>query len=166
MGAIPAVVYSGSLERIDFGEEVEDKGFCWLNLARGQTTWEFVRVHARPFRTIKVDAREEDDPTAAVIAKIGERDIEGAVVRVLIRLREGQEAALRRREIERALERAESIAAISTEVERETRIAGVGSTPEALTPLQWTERYFVSKNKPPERVRQVLKAAEGLFNDE
>jgi len=166
MGVIPPLVYSGSLERIDFGEEVEDKGFCWLDLARGATRWEFVRVHARPFRTIKVDAREEDDPTAAVVAKIGERDIEGAVVRVLIRLREGQEAALRRREVERALERAESIAAISTEVERETRIAGVGSTPEALTPLQWTERYFVSKNKSPERVRQVLKAAEGLFNDE
>jgi exonuclease SbcD len=162
----PPVVYSGSLERIDFGEEVEDKGFCWLNLARGATTWEFVRVHARPFRTIKVDAREEDDPTAAVIAKIGERDIEGAVVRVVIRLREGQEAALRRREIERALEEAESIAAISTEVERETRIVGVGSTPEALTPLEWTERYFVSKNKPPERIQQLLKAAEGLFNQE
>ncbi len=165
-GRTPPVVYSGSLERIDFGEEVEDKGFCWLNLARGATAWEFVRVHARPFRTIKVDAREEDDPTAAVIAKIEERDVEGAVVRVVIRLREGQEAALRRREIERALEEAEGIAAISTEVERETRIAGVGATPEALTPLEWTERYFVSKNKSPERVRQLLRAAEGLFNDE
>jgi exonuclease SbcD len=164
--SLPPVVYSGSLERIDFGEEVEDKGFCWLNLARGATTWEFVRVKARPFRTIKVDAREEDDPTAAVIAKIGERDVEGAVVRVLIRLREGQEAALRRREIERALAGAESIAAISTEVERETRLAGVGSTPEALTPLEWMERYFVSKNKAPEQVRQLLKAAETLFNDE
>lgn len=165
-GRTPPVVYSGSLERIDFGEEVEDKGFCWLNLARGATSWEFVRVHARPFRTIRVDAREEDNPTAAVIAKIEERDIEGAVVRVVIRLREGQEAALRRREIERALEEAESIAAISTEVERETRVAGVGATPEALTPLEWTERFFVSKNKPPERVRQLLSAAEGLFNDE
>ncbi len=163
---MPPVVYSGSLERIDFGEEVEDKGFCWLNLARGATSWEFVRVHARPFRTIKVDAREEDDPTAAVIAKIEERDIEGAVVRVVIRLREGQEAALRRREIERALEEAESIAAISTEVERETRVAGVGATPEALTPLEWTERFFASKNKSPERVRQLLSAAAGLFNDE
>ncbi len=162
----PPVVYSGSLERIDFGEEVEDKGFCWINLARGQTHWEFVKVHARPFRTIKIDAREEDDPTAAVVNKIESRDIEGAVVRVLIRLREGQEAALRRREIERALAGAESIAAISTEVERETRVVGVGSTPEALTPLEWTERFFVSKNKPTERVQRLLKAAESLFYEE
>jgi exonuclease SbcD len=162
----PPVVYSGSLERIDFGEEVEDKGFCWLSLARGQTAWEFVRVHARPFRTIKVDAREEDDPTAAVIAKIEERDIEGAVVRVIIRLREGQEAALRRREVERALAGAESIAAITAEVERETRIAGVGSAPEALTPLEWTERYFTAKNKTPERIRKLLAAAQTLLQDD
>jgi len=160
------VIYSGSLERIDFGEEVEDKGFCWLNLARGATTWEFVRVRARPFRTIRVDAREADDPTAAVIAKIAERDIEGAVVRVLVRLREEQEAALRRREIERALAGAESLAAINLEVERETRLAGVGPTPEALTPLQWTERYFASKHKPPERAQKLLAAAQGLFEDD
>ena len=167
MGAIPPVVYSGSLERIDFGEEVEDKGFCWVNLARGATTWEFVQVHARPFRTLKVDAREEEDPTAAVVAKIRSRDIEGAIVRVLIRLREGQESALRRREVEQALAAAANVAAISTEVERETRVPGVGSTPEALTPMQWMERYFLAKNKAPERVQKLLRVAESLVsNDE
>jgi exonuclease SbcD len=165
-GRTPPVVYSGSLERIDFGEEAEDKGFCWVSLARGATHWEFVKVQARPFRTLHVDAREEDDPTAAVLSEIQRRDIAGAVVRVQIRVREGQEAALRRRDIERALEAAESIAAISVEVERETRLAGLGAAPEALTPLEWTEKYFLSKNKPPERVKQLLRAAQTLFEDE
>ncbi len=166
-GAIPPIVYSGSLERIDFGEEVEGKGFCWLNLVRGATTWEFVTVHARPFRTLKVDAREEQDPTAAVVAKIRSRDIEDAIVRVLIRLREGQETTLRRREVEQALAPAANIAAITVEVERETRVPGVGSTPEALTPLQWMERYFVAKGKSPERVKKLLRVAERLVsNDE
>jgi DNA repair protein SbcD/Mre11 len=160
---IPPIVYSGSLERIDFGEEVEEKGFCWLHLERGATAWEFIRVHARPFRTIKVDAREEDDPTAAVLETLQARNIEGAVVRLLIRLREGQESALRRREIENALTKAENIAAITTEVERESRLIGAGESAEALTPLEWTERYFASKNKSPERIQKLLKAAEKLF---
>src|SRR5258706_241295 len=102
-GTPPPIVYSGSLERIDFGEEVEDKGFCWVKLARSATQWEFRRVRARPFRSINVDVREEDDPTAAAVAAIQARGIEGAVVRVNIAAREGQEAALRRRELEAAL---------------------------------------------------------------
>src|SRR5688572_21769446 len=100
---VPPIVYAGSLERIDFGEEVEAKGFCWLNLVRGASTWQFCPVQARPFRTIKVDAREEADPTAAVLAAIQARDIDGAIVRVAVQLKEGQEAMLHRREVEQAL---------------------------------------------------------------
>lgn len=160
---LPPVVYSGSLERIDFGEEVEDKGFCWLNLERGATRWDFVKVHARPFRTIKIDVRGELDPTAAVINKLQERDLTDAIVRVIIRMDEGQEAALRRREVEAALTGVANIAAISTEVDRATRVAGVGSAPEALTPEQWLERYFDAKKKTPERAQKLLTVARSLI---
>jgi exonuclease SbcD len=162
----PPIVYSGSLERIDFGEEAEEKGFCWLNLARGETTWEFCRVKARPFRTVRVDAREEADPTGAVTAAIAARNIAGAVVKVVIELREGQEAVLRRREIEAALAQAASVAGISVEVERTTRLTGLGVSPETLTPLEWVERYFEAKQKPPERMRKLLQAAEGVLRGE
>ena len=160
---LPPIVYSGSLERIDFGEEVEDKGFCWLNLVRGATTWQFVQVKARPFRTINVDARAEADPTAAVLAAIATRRIDDAIVRIAVQLREGQEASLHRREIEQALAAANAIAAISVDVERETRLIGLGASPEALTPLQWLDRYLSARNKPPERLQRLLEAAEGLL---
>ena len=70
-GRYPAMVYSGSLERIDFGEEKEAKGFCWVELEKGNTTWQFVEVNARPFVTISLDVREEDDPTLAAQARTG-----------------------------------------------------------------------------------------------
>ncbi len=162
---LPPIVYSGSLERIDFGEEAEDKGFCWLELARGATTWRFVRVNARPFRTVEVDARDEADPLRAVLAAIAACRIEGAIVKVKVLLREGQEASLPRREIEQALAPAMSIAALSLEVERETRLANLGLTPEALTPLQWLERYLEARNKPPERIKRLLDAAGELLDN-
>jgi hypothetical protein len=118
---------------------------------------------ARAFRSINVDAREEDDPTAAVVAAILSRDIGDAVVRVQIQLREGQEAVLRRREIETALAPACTIAAISVEVDRSTRLPGIGVSPESLTPIKWVERYFAARQKPPEQVARLLRAAEGLL---
>jgi exonuclease SbcD len=164
----PPVVYSGSLERIDFGEEMEDKGFCWISLERGRTTWEFVKVSARPFVTIKVDGRDEADPTSAVIAKIQSRSLKGAIVRVSVKLKEAQVASLREREIEKALREAEvnNIAAIGKDVERETRAQLGGASPETLTPAQLVEKYFMSKGRSPEEAAKYVKAAESLFNVE
>jgi exonuclease SbcD len=159
----PPIVYSGSLERIDFGEEVEPKGFCWVSLARGGTEWEFKTVNARPFRSVHVDARTEADPTAAVVAALQEKDLAGAVVRVVVQLEEGQEAGLRRREVEAALAHCAYIAAVSVEVERSTRLTGLGASPESLTPVQWVERYFEARQKPPERVAVLVQAAEELL---
>ena len=34
----PAVVYSGSIERVDFGERKEDKGFCFVKIIEKGTT--------------------------------------------------------------------------------------------------------------------------------
>ena len=42
-GAQPPVVYAGSIERIDFGEEREDKGFVWAQVEKGAC-----HVHLRP----------------------------------------------------------------------------------------------------------------------
>jgi exonuclease SbcD len=161
----PPIVYPGSLERIDFGEEADPKGFCWVELAQGASTWRFVPVQARPFRTVEADVRRAPDPTAAVLAAIEARDIADAIVRVQIKLREGQEAVLRQREIEAALGRA-NLAVINKEIERETRIPGVGANPESLTPLQWIERYFAAKNKSPEQIEQLVRAAESLLHED
>jgi exonuclease SbcD len=164
----PPVVYSGSLERIDFGEEVEDKGFCWINLERGKTTWQFIEAHARAFVTIKVDGRDEADPTSVVVAKIHNRTLKDAVVRVTVRLKESQVASLREREIEKALREAEvnTIAAIGKDVDRETRAQLGGVSPETLTPAQLVERYFLTKGRSPEEAARYAQAAQDLFKSD
>ncbi len=56
----PPVVYSGSIERIDFGEWREDKGFVLAEVTRGHTEWRFVPLETRPFHdwTVRVDEAE------------------------------------------------------------------------------------------------------------
>ncbi len=164
----PPVVYSGSLERIDFGEEVEDTGFCWIELDRGKIKWDFIKVKARSFVTIKIDIRDSGDAVSAVQAKIKSRDLNGAIARVIIKLHAHQEASLRERDIEKLLREAGvyTIAAITKDVERETRTPLNTSSPETLTPAQLVERYFLSKDKSADETAQYVKAAESLFNSE
>ena len=47
--ASPPVVYAGSIDRVDFGEEHEDKGWVLVDLPeKGRAEWEFRKVAARP----------------------------------------------------------------------------------------------------------------------
>jgi exonuclease SbcD len=164
---VPPVVYSGSMERIDFGEEREPKGFCWVELARGRTTWQFHRLRARPFKTIRLDLRASDDPTRDAVETIQEEHLDGAVVRVLLTLTLETDARLNVGMVRDALVRggAGYIAAIRREVEQPAR-ARLGAKAEELTDLELVERYFMSKDTPAERRAALLRAAEALFAPE
>ncbi len=160
-GRSPAVVYSGSLERIDFGEEAEEKGFCWAEVQRGHCEWSFVPVHARPFKTLKVDIRRASDPTQAAIDQL-EPVPEGSVVRVMVSLRAEQQAGLRDREVEAALPQAASFSLVrQVEIENRARLGDLAA--EALTPEALVRAYFETRNTPPERIEVLLSAAGELI---
>jgi exonuclease SbcD len=170
----PPVVYAGSLERIDFGEEGQPKGFCWVELVRGPTggarrsggtTWEFVRVNARPFLTIRADVRGDDDPTQTVLETIAHHDLSEAVVRLVVQTTLESEARLHDREIEKALAPASYVAAFVKETERPERVRLGGAAPESLTPAELLARYLESKSTPPERAQTLLRYAETIFVD-
>ncbi len=160
----PPIVYSGSLERIDFGEEDQEKGFCWVDLAREKTAWRFVPVEARPFHTLRIDARDTPDPTAAVLAELEGVSLEGAIVRVIVQLQTEQEAALRDREIEQALRMA-AHASLVREVETEVRARLGDLEPQALTSLELVELYFQSREVEEERLDALLAKAEELVQE-
>lgn len=158
----PPVVYSGSLERIDFGEEGEEKGFCWVELRRNETTWSFVPVNARPFRTVSIDVRTEEDPTAVIVDVLEKSETENAVIRLQVQLRADQMPGLREREIEGALAETTSFT-VTREIEDDARTRLGDLSPEALTPLELIERYFESRDVEPERIKALLAKAGELL---
>ena len=166
----PPIVYSGSIERIDFGEEYEPKGFVVAEISDAATTWEFVPGHrrqARPFLTVRVDVREVPDPTEAVVAAIRQSgDLSETVVRVIVKLRQEQESQLLEREVKRALEDAYFVAALQKDVERVDRQRLGGVPVEGLTPMQLLERYLEVKNVAPERAKILLEHAEALMRED
>lgn len=163
---VPPVVYSGSMERIDFGEEGDPKGFCWVELSRQATTWQFVEVDARPFVTLKADLRDDPNPTQTVMHMLERYNLRNAIVRVLLQLTPESEARFNEAAIRDALRRASAfyVAAIRKEVEQPAR-ARLGASPEGLTHLELLERYLMSREIPLDRRAELLEAAAAIFEE-
>ncbi len=166
----PMVVYSGSLQRVDFSEEGDEKGFCVIDLdpaaplGQRMTKFEFHKLDARSFVTVDVTVEPQDvDPTATVVRAIARKEIAGAVVRVRISLAAESDAHLKETEIRAALEPAHFIASISREVAgtRRTRISP--SEGEDLQPMQALGLYLDSRNIEGERREKIMRKAEELM---
>jgi DNA repair protein SbcD/Mre11 len=90
----PAVVYPGSIERVDFSEEKEEKGYILVTIEPTtqpasksfETSWEFCPLPVRTFRTIKIDVSQSEQPQADILAAISKVDINDVVVRLIYQL--------------------------------------------------------------------------------
>jgi exonuclease SbcD len=169
----PPVVYSGSLQRVDFSEEGEAKGFCVVDLdlsaPQGQrlADFQFQQVKARPFVTIDVKVLPgEAEPTQAVLRAIAQTDVADAVVRVRVTLPAELAPQLREGDIREALKPAHYIAAISREVEgtRRTRLGAAAA--QGLQPMEALRSYLASRRMEPRRQEALLRYAEELMAEE
>ena len=126
----PPVVYPGSIERINFGEEKDDKGVCLVNIEKGKTSYEFIPVPARKFVTIDITISEGQDPTDTLIKEIEKCDLAEAVARIFYTLPGEKKNLLDFNRINTALEEAFLITTIA----------------EKTKPLERVQRAEISEN--------------------
>ncbi len=174
----PPVVYSGSLERVDFGEEEDEKGFYLVEIEPDQpagsrlVSFDFHPIMGRRFLTINVNIESEDaDPTVMVLRAIhpdGEDKVSGAIVRLQISLPAEIEGQLRDNDIRDALKEAHYFT-IAKDVRRESRLRlGLEQrTAEEITPLEALKTYLEGKEPPvpPERIKLLLEYGEKLIQE-
>jgi exonuclease SbcD len=86
----PAITYAGSLERVDFGEEKEDKGFIHVVLERKKVDFKFHSIDPRPFVTVEADLTNSENPTARLVEKIEKAIKPGCVLRVRYKINQEQ----------------------------------------------------------------------------
>ena len=169
----PYVVYAGSLQRVDFGEERDDKGFCVIDIDTAQPRgsrlrdFEFVKSSARRFLTIAVKlAAGDDDPTATVIKRIQSEPIEGAIVRLQLTLPAELEGHLRDADIRQALGGAHHIASISKDVLDRPRTRLGDAETVGISPKQALQLYIETRNVPQARAALLMQHAESLIDEQ
>lgn len=85
-GGIP-IVYSGSIDRVDFGERKEEKGFCVVSISNDKkTSFEFIQIATRPFIQIDVVLSETEEQTSQILSEIRKLNIKDAIVKITYKL--------------------------------------------------------------------------------
>jgi len=170
----PPVVYAGSLERLDFSEEGDEKGFYVVEIepdletGNRQVSFDFHPVTGRRFVTININVEPQDtDPTSTVLKAIGEQEdkVSDAIVRLNISLPAEIEGQLRDNDIRDAVKEAHYFT-IAKDIERETRLRLGQWTAEEITPLDALRTYLESKKVSPERTKILLEYGERMIQEE
>ncbi|MGK7933342.1 MAG: exonuclease subunit SbcD [Microcystaceae cyanobacterium] len=160
----PPVVYPGSIERVDFSEEKEDKGYVLLDIEKGQVNWQFCPLPVRKFCTVEVDVSQADDPQDRVIKAIADKEIEDAVVRLIYHIRSEQLDLIHPPNLHHALKTAHHYT-IRPELKSQLarpRIPELGVN-QSLDPLEALKTYLASQDNLKEMTDDLLAAAEQLL---
>jgi len=167
----PPVVYAGSLERLDFSEVEDEKGFYLVDIEPGgengkrKVSFDFHPVVGRRFVTINVDIKEPDiEPTATVLKAIAEEQdrVKDSIVRLQVSLPAEIEGQLRDNDIRNALREAHYFA-IAKDIKRESRLRLGQWAAEEITPYDALKAYLEAHKVAPERAKVLLEYGEKLI---
>lgn len=162
----PAVVYSGSIERIDFGERKEEKGFCLVSIPeKGKATYEFIPVKTRPFIQIEVKLISGISQTDQLIDAIKKHDMRDAIVKIIYHIPSGKKDMVDLKTVEIACKDALhliGIIPVHSFENREKRNCALKITmdlPELLG------NYFAAKPELNEKRQDLIEKALTLWQD-
>jgi len=112
LNAVPPVIYPGSIERVDWGEAGEEKGFVIADIHKGvPTVWNMIPLETRPMLDYVVQLESKEDIYRIIYRSMGEKDeaesdnIEkddpGVMIRIKLQYPEQWAALINNQEIER-----------------------------------------------------------------
>jgi exonuclease SbcD len=94
-GAHPPVVYPGSIERVDFGEVNEEKGYIIAEIEKGHCKYKWHKLPIRKFIDRSVILEDEIDVNEKLLAALpAEEELKDAIVRLKVTYPQGYEVLI------------------------------------------------------------------------
>ncbi|MGD1874285.1 MAG: exonuclease subunit SbcD [Mastigocoleus sp.] len=163
----PPVIYPGSIERVDFSEEKEDKGYVIVELEPGSAKWEFCTLPVRRFSTIEVDVSKSKDPQTAIIKAIEKQEINDAVVRLIYKLRSEQIDLIDTAALHEALSTAHTHTiqpSLLSQLAR-PRVPELTAS-SSIDPIEALKKYLSSREDLQDIVDPMMEAAQKLMGED
>ena len=163
----PPVIYPGSIERVDFSEEKEEKGYVMVELEKGNVGWEFCHLPARKFRTIEVDLSKSDDPQSVLLRAIAKYNLEETVVRLIYKLRSEQLDLIENSAIHKALTTAHHYTIQPELISQlaKPRIPELSAS-SSIDPMEALRTYLNNREDLKDIATSMLEAAENLLAED
>ncbi len=142
----PALIYSGSIERIDFGERKEEKGFCLVTISeKNQTTHEFIQTPTRPFLQIEVTLESGIPQTPQILAELKKYHLTNAVIKIIYHVPADQKDTVDLKAIQHACADAMYVVGIIPIRPQTVRERRIGKTEVSMELPTLLGAYFDSK---------------------
>jgi len=163
------LIYSGSIDRIDFGERKEKKGFVDVIIqTKGVIDYNFIEIPIRPFLQFEVFLKL-GNPTQQIIDVLAKNDLNNAVVKIIYHIHDADKEQVNLPAIEKACSSAYYIAGIIPQSEPKIRLKRsdgcIVNSPVGLdfnAQLSW---YFDLKPETKSRKEIFLKKINDLLQD-
>ncbi|MBV8717004.1 MAG: exonuclease SbcCD subunit D [Chloroflexi bacterium] len=168
--AAPQMVYAGSIDRVDFGEQDEPKGWVYVEIPeKGRAEFDFRTVRARPFLTI--DARvESENATEDVVRAIVRHAnaLNDAVVRLRLDIPPERFSELREDDIRAQLKSAYYVAPIerTNRQNPRNRWGSAGAEIQRAGPLEALALYLEYQKVESARREVLLRYARALMTED
>ena len=157
----PPVVYSGSIERIDFGEVEDDKFFVIADVEKGHTHVEWRKLDGiRPFIDRFLRLEKQENITQQIISALpAKENLEGAIIRLTLEYPRDWEPL-----IDEASLGEYTSGAFEFHLQKKPLIDTRIRLPEnqtigSLSPLELLEKYLLASHVDPEDIDELKKLA-------
>ncbi|MCK9246339.1 MAG: exonuclease SbcCD subunit D [Anaerolineaceae bacterium] len=164
-GAHPPVVYPGSIERVDFGEVNEEKGFVIASIEKGQTTYEWRKLPIRKFIDRSVTLDDRLNVNEILIAALPAQDqLKDAIVRLKITYPSDYEFLIDEARLHAYAKDAFEFRLHKISVSEARSRLPDGQETSSLSPLQLLELFWKEKHEDEKERQRLLDLAQDLIS--